>query len=66
MGRELDIKLDFLPEGKYLATIVQDGADAHFHKNRETLRTEKREVTSKDVLCVKLAPGGGARVIIEK
>ena len=65
-GHELDLKLDFLGAGAYQATLVQDGETAHYLKNRETLRTDKREVTSAEALHVKLAPGGGACVILEK
>jgi alpha-glucosidase len=65
-ARELDVKLDFLPPGTYQATIVQDGEDGHYQKNRETLRTEKRKVSPAETLRLKLAPGGGACVILEK
>ena len=65
-ARELDVKLDFLPPGTYQATIVQDGEDGHYQKNRETLRVEKRKVGPTDTLRLKLAPGGGACVILEK
>jgi alpha-glucosidase len=64
-GRELDVRLDFLPKGTYQATIMQDGEGAHYLKNRETLRTEQRPVTPADTLRLKLAPGGGACVILE-
>ena len=65
-SRELDVKLDFLPSGNYQATIVQDGKDGHYQKNRETLRVEKRQAIPADTLHLKLAPGGGACVILEK
>jgi alpha-glucosidase len=64
-GRELDVRLDFLPEGRFQATIIQDGEQAHYLKNRETQRVDQRAVTRKDVLPVKLAPGGGACVLLE-
>ena len=64
-GRELDIKLDFLPAGNYQATIVEDGSDGHYLKNRETLRSQTRKLTHADSLHLKLAPGGGACVILE-
>lgn len=64
-GREVDVKLDFLPPGTYQATIMQDGENAHYLTNRETLRTEKREVTPAATLHLKLAPGGGACVTLE-
>lgn len=65
-ARELDVKLDFLTPGTWQATIVQDGTDAHYLTNRETLRGEKREVGPAETLRLKLAPGGGACVILEK
>ncbi len=65
-ARELDIKLDFLPRGNYQATIIQDGENAHYLKNRETLRSERRVVTAAETLHVRLAPGGGACVIFER
>jgi alpha-glucosidase len=64
-GRDLDIPLGFLLAGNYQATITQDGLDAHYLKNRETLRTETRAVTPGDTLRVRLAPGGGVCVILE-
>ena len=65
-ARELDVKLDFLPLGNYQATIVQDGEDGHYQTNRETLRVEKRNARPTDTLRLKLAPGGGASVMLEK
>jgi len=65
-ARELHVKLDFLPPGTYQATIVQDGEDAHYQKNRETLRVAKRQAGPADTLRLKLAPGGGACVLLEK
>ncbi len=65
-GRELDLKLEFLPPGTYQATIVQDGETAHYLKNRESLRTEQRAITPADTIHLKLAPGGGACLILEK
>jgi alpha-glucosidase len=65
-ARELDVKLDFLPPGTYEATVVQDGEDGHYQKNRETHRVEKRRAVPADTLRLKLAPGGGACVILEK
>lgn len=64
-GRDLDVKLDFLPPGKYQASIVQDAEDGDYQKNRETHRVEKRIASPADTLFLKLAPGGGACVILE-
>ncbi len=65
-SRELAVKLDFLPPGSYQATIVQDGEDGHYQKNRETHRVEKRQASPNKTLHLKLAPGGGACVLLEK
>ena len=65
-ARELDIPLAFLDNGNYEATIVQDGDDAHYQTKRESLKTEKRQVKSTDTIHVKLAPGGGACVLLKK
>lgn len=64
-GRDLDVSLDFLPAGKWKATVIQDGENAHYQKNRETLRSASQNVTRGNTLHLKLAPGGGACVILE-
>lgn len=65
-ARELSIPLDFLPKGTFSAKIIEDGDDAHYLYNRETLKTSQKNVIRKDSLKVKLAPGGGACIIIRK
>lgn len=65
-ARELSIPLDFLPKGTFSAKIIEDGDDAHYLYNREMLKTSQKNVTRKDSLKVKLAPGGGACIIIRK
>lgn len=65
-ARELDVKLDFLPKGRFQATILQDGENGDFRTNRETHRSETRLTTSADTIHLKLAPGGGACVLLEK
>ena len=65
-GRTLRVPLSFLPKGSYTVEIMQDGADAHYLTNRETLQVTKQKVTRKDALDLKLAPGGGACLLIRK
>jgi alpha-glucosidase len=65
-GRELEVKMDFLPEGTFKATVIQDGENGNFQTNRETHRSESRMITAVESLRVKLAPGGGACILIEK
>jgi alpha-glucosidase len=65
-SREIMVDLSFLDEGKsYRADIYHDAADAHYLENAEAYEIEKsRAVTAGDTLELKLAPGGGAAVII--
>ena len=64
-SRELDIPLSFLSSGSYEVTIVQDGVNAHYLTNREVLKVQNQMLKSKDKVHVKLAPGGGACLIIK-
>jgi alpha-glucosidase len=54
------VPLRFLAPGKYRATIWEDGATPN------ELRRVEREVGPADVLELKLAPAGGAAVILER
>lgn len=53
------VKLDFLPAGRYKATIWEDRATPNNVKLREV------DVTPRDTLALELAGAGGAAVIIE-
>jgi alpha-glucosidase len=55
--RTLEIKLNFLGRGKYAAHIFTDATDSG--KNAEKLVEDKRAVTAKDKLTIKMASGGG-------
>lgn len=62
-ARNLNLPLAFLDEGKpYTATLYRDGDDAHWQLNPESYRIEKFIVTSKTLLKLKLAAGGGAAI----
>ncbi|MGZ8878361.1 MAG: glycoside hydrolase family 97 catalytic domain-containing protein, partial [Candidatus Aminicenantales bacterium] len=62
-ARELDLPLDFLGAGEYEATIFADGADAAVEAT--SLEITKKTVKAGDRLMLKLAPGGGAAVMIK-
>jgi alpha-glucosidase len=65
--REISIPLSFLGKGKYTASINTDADDTHYRTNRETFRTEAPStVTRKSVIKIRLAPGGGACILIKK
>lgn len=59
-GRTIDLPLDFLDESGYDLLLVEDGDEAHYLTNRETLKVSRKKVTKSDTLTLKLAPGGGA------
>jgi alpha-glucosidase len=64
--RELDIPLSFLDSGKYEATIIQDGPKSDYRTHMEDYTADKKHLTGSDVIKVKLAPGGGACVILAR
>ncbi len=63
-SREIEVPLSFLPDGTYDALILQDGPKSDFRTHAEDYQAEKRVVTAADILHLKLAPGGGACVLI--
>jgi hypothetical protein len=64
-GHVSQIKLDFLDAGKkYTATIYADAKDAHYEKNPQAYTITRQNVTSKSVLKLKSAPGGGYAISI--
>ena len=63
-SRELDIPLSFLRPGKYEVSIIQDGDNADYLSNREVYKAEVKTLKSKDSVHVRLAPGGGACLLI--
>ncbi|MBO0949888.1 glycoside hydrolase family 97 protein [Fibrella forsythiae] len=59
-SRTLPLSLDFLEPGKtYEATIYRDADNADWHENPEAYTIEKKRVTSKTKLNLRLANGGG-------
>jgi alpha-glucosidase len=63
--RELAIPLAFLRIGTHEALVLEDGADSDYRTHRESYRARKQTVTSADTLRVKLAPGGGACLLLK-
>lgn len=65
--RTATIAFNFLPVGKkYMATIYEDGKDAHWDKNPQSYQIRSVVVTSKSVLKQKLAPSGGVAISIKE
>ena len=63
-ARKLDVSLGFLPEGRYEAMVVQDGPKSDYRTHAEDYQANTGNVTSANTLHLKLAPGGGACVLI--
>ena len=63
--REVEIPLSFLGKGKFTATVNTDADDTHYRTNRETFKTgAPQTVTRKSTIKIRLAPGGGACILI--
>jgi len=56
-ARDIALKLDFLPEGRYTAELYADAPNVDQYPNHLTRTT--RTVSRTDVLTLHLAPGGG-------
>jgi alpha-glucosidase len=62
-GRTVTVPLDFLESGVlYEATLYLDGDDADYRTHPTAYKIEHRSLMSRDLLTLKLAPGGGAAV----
>jgi alpha-glucosidase len=62
--REIDVPLSFLPRGEHEALVIQDGPNSNYRTHAEDYQAESRKVTRGDTLRLKLAPGGGACVLV--
>jgi alpha-glucosidase len=65
-ARELTIPLTFLGQGRYTASLVQDGPEADYRTQHESYTTDTKQVSATDVIRVKLAPGGGACLLLKQ
>ncbi|CAM4104267.1 glycoside hydrolase family 97 protein [Gillisia limnaea] len=64
--RDLDVNLDFLPDGTFKAIFYEDGEDAHWDKNPTAISIREQKVTNKDSVKLKLVAGGGVAISFEK
>lgn len=62
--RELTLKLDFLGDGEYEATIFADSPETKQDARRYAI--EKKTVTKTGSLSVKMASGGGQAIVFKK
>lgn len=62
-SRKFQLSLDFLdPSVKYEATIYRDADNADWKDNPEAYVIEKKTVTNRSKIDLKLAPGGGTAI----
>ncbi len=59
-AREIDVNLDFLGPGNYIANMFVDAPDAATNPKHDLI--EQRPVTASQTLHLKLASGGGAAI----
>ena len=65
-ARNLDLSLNFLGDGRYMAVIYEDGPDADYRTNPYPMTIRRLEVDCTSVLNLHLAPGGGVAIQILK
>ena len=66
-ARDVEFSLDFLEPGvKYEATVYADAKDADYRTNAEAYAISKKKVTSRSMMKLHMAPGGGFAVSIKK
>ena len=63
-GRDAVLPLSFLGEGRFVAEIYQDGINAS--RNANDYKFTSREVSGKDTLSIRIAPGGGYAIRFRK
>ncbi|MDR2982151.1 MAG: glycoside hydrolase family 97 protein [Puniceicoccales bacterium] len=63
--RIIELPLTFLDSRTYAASIVEDGDDAHYLRNRESIKVTTRQVRKNETLRLKLAAGGGACLVFK-
>ncbi len=65
-ARETQVALDFLPAGqRFTAHIYRDGPTAEAGAKGKDMIHEVRRVTSRDVLPIRMAPGGGFAIRLQ-
>lgn len=62
--RQINIPLNFLGEGRYIAEIFSDAPDTELYPNH--LSFQVKSITSKDNLSIPVNPGGGLVIHIKK
>lgn len=64
--RKINLELDFLDPGIYVAEIYADSKDAHFQNNPFGIIIERKRLNKEDSIEINLAPGGGFAIHLKK
>jgi hypothetical protein len=64
-GRDFTLKLDFLEDKNYSATIYSDGDDADWKSNPMSYQIKKMEVDKNIKIKLHLVPSGGAAISLK-
>ncbi len=66
-ARTIQIPLSMLEKGTYEGLVIEDGKDADYITNKESYKTAViKNVLQGQIIEVKLAPGGGACILLQK
>lgn len=63
--RTIDVALDFLSDGEYIATIYKDAADADWISNPTAFEITQEKITKASKLTLPMAAGGGFAITIK-
>lgn len=66
LARKYPLRLDFLEPGrKYVARMYADAPDAHWQTRPMAYKITEQTVDARDVLNIRLAPGGGCAISLK-
>lgn len=65
-SRRINVGLDFLDNGTYLAEIYMDTDDAHYRDNPFGIEISERHVGKNESLDLHMAPGGGFAIRLQR
>ena len=63
--RSFNIKLDFLDDKNYSATVYADSDDAHWKENPMSFQIKSMQVNKNSTIQLRSAPGGGAAISLK-
>lgn len=65
-AREFTVPLDFLSDDEYKMTMYKDADDTDWETNPMKYEIENKMVRRNEILKLKLAPGGGCAIMLER